>query len=115
MAKARTPEAKVRSWVEGVLAQAAEEEIASTTLAVLWNAGSLGRPSASGPLAELLREPFAALGSRDPALDAALVAHGTVGQLSDWLWDRVLPTRAQIAHVAELWLAAVGHSRLERS
>jgi AcrR family transcriptional regulator len=113
MAKETTPEGKVRRWVEGVLLQAADEDIAATTRAVLWNGGSLaegltaGRPSADGPLATLLREPFAELGSADPELDASLVAHGTVGTLSDFLWDRVRPSRAQIDHVADLWLAAV--------
>ena len=76
MAKEATPEGQVRRWVEGVLSQAADEDIAATTLAVLWNGGSVGeglpsgRPSASRPLATLLREPFAALGSADPELDA---------------------------------------------
>src|SRR5690348_2490130 len=36
MAKADTPEAQVRRWVQGVLAQT-EDEIAATTLAVLFN------------------------------------------------------------------------------
>ncbi len=111
MAKEATPEGKVRRWVEGVLSQAADEEIAATTLAVLWNGGSLGegltsgRPSASGPLAVLLREPFVELGSAAPDLDASLVAHALLGQLSDYLWDRVRPTRTQIAHVADVCLA----------
>jgi AcrR family transcriptional regulator len=113
MAKETTPQDKVRRWVEGVLSQAADEDIAATTLAVLWNSGSLGegltpgRPSASGPLATLLREPFAELGSADPDLDAALVAHGTVGKLSDDLWEGARPTRAEIEHVADFYLAAV--------
>lgn len=112
MAKEATPEGKVRRWVEGVLSQAADEEIAATTLAVLWNGGSVadglpsGRPSASRPLAALLREPLAALGSADPELDASLVAHALVGQLSDYLWARVRPDRAHIDHAAEFCLAA---------
>jgi AcrR family transcriptional regulator len=113
MAKETTPQGKVRCWVEGVMAQAADEDIAATTLAVLWNAGSVGegltsgRPSAAGPLATLLREPFAALGSADPDLDASLAAHGTVGQLSDYLWDRTRPTPTEIDHVTTHWLIAV--------
>ena len=43
MSKERTAADRVRCWVEGVLSQAADEESASTTLAVLWNAASLGR------------------------------------------------------------------------
>ena len=117
MAKEATPEGKVRRWVEGVLAQAADEDIASTTLAVLWNGDSLGdglgdghaagRPSTKGPLATLLREPFAELGSADPDLDASLAAHGVVGKLSDYLWGHVQPTPTEIDHVADYALAVV--------
>ena len=84
MAKESTPEGQVRRWVRGVLAQA-DKDIAATTLAVLWNASALGggpaagRHFASAPLASLLREPFAALGSTAPELDAALAAHATLG------------------------------------
>ena len=46
----------------------------------------------AGPLATLLREPFADLGSADPDLDASLAAHAVVGTLSDHLWDRARPS-----------------------
>ena len=111
MAKEATPQGKVRRWVEGVLAQAADEDIAATTLAVLWNGGSVGeglpsgRPSASRPLATLLREPFADLGSADPDLDASLAAHAVVGQLFDDLWSRARRSREAIDHVADVCLA----------
>jgi AcrR family transcriptional regulator len=122
MAKETTPEGKVRRWAEGVLAQAAEEDIAATTRAVLWNGASVGegvptgRPSASRPLAALLREPFAELGSADADLDASLVAHAVVGQLSEYLWDRVRPSRADIAHVVDVCMAvaAAGRGRAGR-
>ena len=91
MAKAATPQDAVASWVDGILAQAADDDIAATTLAVLWNGGGTSptpsaRPSASAPLGTLLHEPFAELGSPDPELDASLVAHAIVGKLSDLLW-----------------------------
>jgi AcrR family transcriptional regulator len=111
MDKETTPQDKVRRWVEGVLAQAADEDIASTTLAVLWNGGSVGeglpagRPSASQPLAVLLHAPFAELGSPAPELDASLAAHAVVGQLSDFLWQRTRPSPEQIDHVAHVCLA----------
>ena len=114
MAKEATPAGQVRRWVEGVLGQAADPEIAATTLAVLWNGGSVGeglpsgRPTAAAPLATLLGEPFAALGSADPDLDAALAAHAVVGLLSDYLWGRVRPSRADIDRVADFCLAAAG-------
>ena len=111
MAAEATPEGKVRRWVEGVLSQAADDDIASTTLAVLWNAGSLGSdltsgpPFATGPLATLLRQPFADLGSPDPDLDASLAAHATVGMLADWLWKRARPTATDVEGVVAFCLA----------
>ncbi len=112
MSKARTPETRVRRWVEGVLAQA-DEEIAATTLAVLYNSGgagggqAAGRHFASGPLASLLEEPFAELGSPDPALDARVMAHAVLGRLSDHLWQHTRASRAEIDRTVDLCLAAV--------
>ncbi len=104
MAKSTTPEGRVRQWVKGVLAQA-DPEIAATTLAVLWN-GSIagggeaaGRHFASAPLASLLIEPFAELGSPAPEVDAALAAHAALGLLSDHLWRHEVPTRADVDHL----------------
>ncbi len=112
MAKEPTAAGKVRRWVEGVLSQAADEEIAATTLAVLWNAASLGRTltvphtSTSARLSTLLREPFAELHSEDPELDAELVAHAVVGRLDDLLWGRRTPSRAETDRLVGFSLAA---------
>jgi AcrR family transcriptional regulator len=112
MSKERTPEGKVRRWVAGVLAQA-DTESAATTLAVLWNGSSAdgglaaGRHFASAPVASLLHEPFAALGSDAPELDAALVAHATFGLLSDHLWKGAGATRADVDRVTDFCLRAV--------
>jgi AcrR family transcriptional regulator len=113
MAKATAPSDKVRRWVEGVMAQAADDDVAATTRAVLWNGGritdSLGsdRKSHAAMLATLLREPFAALGSADADADALLAAHATVGVMSDLLGQHVRPSKAAIDHVVEFCLAAV--------
>ena len=120
MSKAATPEDKVRRWVEGVLAQAANADIAASTRAVLWNAGGLadgpasGHPSFNAPLAELLREPYAALGSANPDLDAALAAHATIGTLSDRLAQDSRPSPAEIRHVVEFCLGVVRRPRRAR-
>ena len=119
MAKASTPEDQVRQWVEGVMAQAADEDIAATTRAVLWNGGSLtdrvgpDRPSAAASLATLLQEPFAQLGHEDPQTDATLVAHAAVGRLADFLWQRARPTRVEIEHVVNFCLAVPSARRSE--
>lgn len=113
MAKEVAPELQVRRWVQGVLAQA-DADIAATTLAVLWNGSSAGgglaagRHFASAPLSSLLHQPFAALGSDAPELDASLAAHATLGMLSDCLWRRVEPNRADVERVAAFCLRAVG-------
>ena len=114
MAKEPTPEGQVRRWVEGVLSQAADEEIASATLAVLWNAGSVGDGLASGhssmnpPLASLLVAPLEALGSSDPELDASLMTAAVNGMLADHLWRRARPPRASVEHAVTFCLRAVG-------
>ena len=112
MAKCRTPEARVRRWVEGVLAQA-DGDVAAATLAVLWNGSSAdgglaaGRHFAAAPLASMLHDPFAALGSDAPELDAALAAHATLGLLSDCLWRGAAPTRSEADRAIDFCLRAV--------
>jgi AcrR family transcriptional regulator len=110
MSKESTPEGKVRRWIEAVLSQA-RSDIAETTLAILWNGSSSGgvdsgRHPASATLSTLLREPFAALGSDDPALDASLAAHATFGTLSDFLWRRAEPTPAELDSIVGFCLRA---------
>jgi AcrR family transcriptional regulator len=120
MAKEATPRNKVRRWVEGVMSQAADEEIAATTRAVMWNGGTVSnglgsQPSTAAALAVLLHEPFEQLGSSDPVMDASLVAHATIGALSDFLWERVRPTRKQINHLVDFCLNAVGRAQPRKS
>lgn len=113
MAKAATPQDQVRRWVDGVLAQA-DASIAATTLAVLWNGGSVGggvgagRHFAASPLATLLHAPFVALGSDDPALHASLAAHATLGTLSDHLWAGTQPTDDELDAITAFCVGAAG-------
>jgi AcrR family transcriptional regulator len=104
MSKEATPEGKVRRWVEGVMSQTRERE-ATTTLAILWNGSSVGTGAPAGrhnpsiPLATLLVDPFAGLGSATPEMDASLVAHATLGKVSDYLWATGRPTRDEIERI----------------
>jgi AcrR family transcriptional regulator len=113
MAKEPAPAGQVRVWVEGVLAQA-RGDVAPATLGVLWNAGGIGDGMASGHsrlnprLAQLLETPLAALGSGDPVLDAALLTHAVVGRLSDHLWQRTVPSQAEIDHLVAFSLRIGG-------
>jgi AcrR family transcriptional regulator len=111
MGKEATPEGQVRRWVEGVLAQATDEDAAATTLAVLWNASSVADqrhgPSASAPLATLLHGPFAQLGSREPELDASLIADAVVGRMSTHLWQGTRPSRPESDHLVAFCLSSI--------
>jgi len=107
MAKVSTPIEQVRCWIEGVLGQATDDDVAATTRAVLWNGGTLServghrRLSPAAALAVLLHEPIGRMGSADPPADATLVAHAVVGMLSDFLWQRTRPTGAQVNSIVE--------------
>ena len=113
MAKETEPEQQLRRWVEGILAQATDDDIAATTLAVLWNAGSAGerrsRPAAA--LATLVRAPFERLGSPDPDLDASLAAHAVIGRLHDHLWHTTRPGPAEVDHLVAHYRKAVSAPR----
>jgi AcrR family transcriptional regulator len=111
MEKASTPQDQVRRWVEGVLSQT-NEKTAATTLAVLWNSSSFetgvspGSGNYSAPLATLLHEPFGALGSTDPEMDASLVAHAVLGKVAEYLWARTRPTRDELEHITRFCIDA---------
>ena len=98
-----------------MLAQAADEEIAATTLAVLWNGGSVERDAGGRAAIDreraarhaCSREPFAALGSPEPDLDASMAAHAVVGRLSDHLWQGTKPAAGEVDRVVAFCVAAV--------
>jgi AcrR family transcriptional regulator len=112
MTKEPTPEAQVRRWIVGVMSQA-EGEVAATTLAVIWNGDSVagasapGRSAASSAPGELLAEPFAALGSTRPELDATLVAHAVFGRLAELLWQGAQASPDEIDHLVAFSLGAI--------
>ncbi len=111
MSKQRTAEGKMRRWVEGILSQAAPK-LAEPVLALLFNSAGGGgalhssRYPASAPLAALLHEPLAELGSAYPELDGLLLAHATLGRLTDHLRLRTQPSRAEVDHLVEVCLRA---------
>ena len=100
MSKDPTPEGQVRRWVEGVLGQA-DEDVAATTLAVLWNGSSVGGPP---PGAASSVPPVAPCCSMRLLRSAATHLRWTpnspgtptFGMLSDCLWQKMQPTRAEV-------------------
>jgi AcrR family transcriptional regulator len=113
MSKDTDPRAQLRRWIEGIMSQADNPEVAHSTRAVLWNGGRVGdeaRPQAltsHDTLAQLIVEPIAALGSADPRRDAAIVTHATMGLMRDFLWRCITPTNADVAHLVEFCTAAL--------
>ena len=99
MSKESTPEGRIRRWVEGVLVQA-QDDIAATTRAVMWNAPTAGsgapygRHFASEVLAVLLQPPFAELGNPAPERSATLVTYAALGVLAEHVWTENVPTAA---------------------
>jgi len=79
---------------------------------VLWNGSSVGAGMSAGshdgiaPLCALLHEPFAALGSTRPELDASLAAHAVLGVVSDYLWSCAEPTAQDAARITRFRIDA---------
>jgi AcrR family transcriptional regulator len=116
MEKERHPDAQLRRWIEGIMSQASNPEVAHSTRAVLWNGGRVGddaRPevvTSQRPLAHLIVAPLTELGSADPVRDAAVVTHATMGLMRDFLWRFAAPTKADVAHLVRFCTAAVDTS-----
>ncbi|SEP04936.1 TetR/AcrR family transcriptional regulator [Trujillonella endophytica] len=100
MAKESTPEGRIRRWVEGVLIQA-QDDVAATTRAVMWNAPTAGsgapygRHFASEVLAALIEPSFAELGNPSPERNATFVTYATLGVLAEHVWAETVPTAAE--------------------
>jgi AcrR family transcriptional regulator len=110
MAEEPSAEGRVRRWLESMLGLV-DESKATSTLAVLWNSSNLnasiptGDHAALAPLAALLHEPFRALGSARPELDAELVAHAVLGRVGRHLWARTHPTGDEADHLRRFCLS----------
>lgn len=113
MAKEREPTGQIRRWIQGVMSQATDAEVAHSTRAVLWNGARVGdrsRPegiAAYAELAGLLLHPLAAVGSGDPARDAATICEAVVGRMQAFLWRSRAPTRSDITHLVRFCMAGV--------
>ena len=113
MDKEADPEGQLRRWVEGIMAQAANPEVAHATRAVMWNGSHVGdrsRPGVAatdGLLVDLIVGPIEALGSGEPGRDAAVVTHAAMGRMREFLWRSETPTRSDIAHLVRFCTAAV--------
>jgi hypothetical protein len=118
MDKARTPEGRARAWIEGVLAQAAHDDVAARTRPFLANQDRLveqfpGEQQASVDLlVELLAdaiEPVAGKGGRRQARrDAEAVYDLAFGALQKYIAQRTHPSPAEVDHLVRFSLKGIG-------
>jgi AcrR family transcriptional regulator len=113
MTKESDPAGQLRRWIEGIMSQAGDPVVAEATRSVLWNGSRLGdqaRLSAMPghePLTDLIHQPLAAIGSRDPVRDGAAIGQAVIGRMEDFLWQRAKPTDADVNHLFQFCLGAV--------
>jgi AcrR family transcriptional regulator len=121
MAQTESPLGRVRAWIEGVLAQAANAEAAERTrpfavhgdrLADQFPAEQQASVAALTTLLEAAIADAAAAGELPPDTDAArgarAVYHLTVGQMHRFLIDRTRPPRRDTEHLVGFALRGLG-------
>jgi AcrR family transcriptional regulator len=122
MGKARTPAARLRAWIDGMLAQAADPEAAARTRPFLVG---LPRLREAFP-AEHARSEAALVGllvavieggveagamvSAEPRRDADVIYRATVGVMEAHLLARTTPGKGEAAHLANFALRALRFS-----
>jgi AcrR family transcriptional regulator len=113
MEKESDPALKLRRWIEGILSQATNSEVAHSTRAVIWNGGRVGDRSRPGlttsyrSLADLIVDPVVDLGSLDAERDSVVIAHATMGLMREFLWRSEEPTEDDVAHLVRFCTTAV--------
>ena len=119
MGKARSPEGKLRAWIAGMLAQAANPEAAERTRPFLVGLPRLREAFPAehaeseavliGLLTEVINAGIAAgsMASADPERDALAIYRLTLGAMEAHLFARTAPTRAETAHLVDFALRAL--------
>ena len=115
MDRVASAEGKVAAWVEGVLAQAANERAAARTRPFVSNANRLAeafpaeQQTSIDLLVDQLAGAIAALGtSEDPRLDAVAISRVAFATLQEHLTHSTRPTPAEAAHLVRFCLRGAG-------
>ncbi|MCU4183249.1 TetR/AcrR family transcriptional regulator [Acidiferrimicrobium sp. IK] len=112
MQKATTPEGKIRAWIEAIMSQAVDPEVARSTRAVLWNGGRVPARAepfdADGALSHLLIGPLSELPSPHPARDAAVIGHAVGSRMRTALQHGIIPDPADVEHLIAFCLSGIG-------
>jgi AcrR family transcriptional regulator len=117
MDRAADAEGRIRAWIAGVLAQAADEDAAGRTRPFVANEARLAerfpaeQQASVDVLAGLLVAPICELGGRrraDARRDADAIYHLAFGALRRHLTRGTAPARAETEHLARFALRGVG-------
>jgi AcrR family transcriptional regulator len=113
MAAEATPAAQVRVWIQGMLSQATDPEVAHATRAITWNGNALSGDAGaaarrtSSLVWQVLEGPLREAGSSEPARDSYLIGRLVFAVLFDALWAEEPPALADLAFVEEFCLAGL--------
>jgi len=115
MPKERTPDAQVRRWIEGALAQVADPHLISMSRAAAGQASTTPDWRAAAdetmrPMRDLLTEPIATLGSKDIRRDTDAVFHCTVAAMRRYLDSAQRPDSDDVDHLVQFCLRGLGVS-----
>jgi AcrR family transcriptional regulator len=121
MAKGSTPEERVRAWIRGFLAQAADPVSRSRTRPFVAQRDRLAERFPEGEqvslalLVGLLEPELRALGAgRDARRDARAILRLSMATMSDHVREGTVPTRADVEHLMRFCLAGMGGSASAR-
>jgi AcrR family transcriptional regulator len=118
MQRATTPEARVRAWIEGVLAQASDARAAGRTKPFVTDPDRLAEafPHEQQASVDLLVDVLAGAivglhGGASARDDAVVVYRAVFGALRDHLIHGTRPTSAEIDHLVNFCVAGIGGPR----
>ncbi|HLG92826.1 MAG TPA: TetR/AcrR family transcriptional regulator [Acidimicrobiales bacterium] len=114
MAKEAAPAGKVRRWVEGIMAQAADPAAAENTRAVVANTDRVKHrfpvelTGADEVICAPLRQVLEEAGSTDPGRDAQAIYRMVMASMHACLIRQAPPTRRDVDHLVAFALAGAG-------
>jgi len=113
MAKETQPAAKIRRWIEGILAQVADENLFSMSRAATVQLGAaadrrVAEVEIAQPLRRLLTQPMSELGISAPARSADTVYTCTTAIMRAFIAANHQPDRDDIEHLVGFCLRGLG-------
>ncbi|KLO31815.1 TetR family transcriptional regulator [Mycolicibacter heraklionensis] len=110
LAKESTPAGQVAAWIRGTVAQVSDPHLLSLSRAASTQltAAGVSDDEILRPLRDLLIQPVAALGGRNPRRDADMVFTCTLATMRCYLGGTAQPKRADVDHLVSFCLRGLG-------